>query len=202
VHINLGEATGLPNWNHDHPWDDYKFRPALIAAGFPYIPEPEGWNGPDALTQNFSAHYKLVEHVTHLQFYSICIHVRSQIYAAHTFLNYTEQMWAGYVWSSPSLVAAHCYWMRKEGYSVPPDTQDSLSDDGEPHFVETLHIPLRMLTPSFTGFDEEPDSDLPELVGWEGISNSPSSMDSFSPPPPFATSQTHWGRKLAQKLPP
>jgi hypothetical protein len=55
VRINLGEATGLPNWNHDRPWDDYEFGPALIVAGFPYIPKPEGWSGPDALTQNFSA---------------------------------------------------------------------------------------------------------------------------------------------------
>jgi hypothetical protein len=65
------------------------------------------------------------------EFYSICIHILSQIYAAHTFLNYTEQMWAGYVWSSPGLVAAHHYWMHKEGYSVPPDTQDSCPNFGQ-----------------------------------------------------------------------
>jgi hypothetical protein len=200
VRINLGEATELPNWNRDRPWDDYEFGPALIAAGFPYIPEPEGWSGPDALTQNFSAYYELVEHVAHLQFYSICIHVLSQIYAAHTFLNYTEQMWAGYVRSSPGLVAAHRYWMRKEGYSVPPDTQDSLSDDGKPHFVETLHIPLRVLTPSFTGFNSEPDTNLPELVGWESVSDSPSSMDSFSPPPPFTTLPDSSGKEVSPEV--
>jgi hypothetical protein len=125
------------------------------------FPKPEGWSGPDALTQNFRAYYELVEHVAHLQFYSICIHVLSQIYAAHTFLNYTEQIWAGYIRGSPGLVAVHRYWMCKEGYSVPPDSQDTLSDDGESHFVETLHIPLRMLTPSFTGFNSEPDTNLP-----------------------------------------
>jgi hypothetical protein len=141
-----------------------------------------------------------VEHVAHLQFYSICIHVLSQIYAAHTFLNYTEQIWAGYVWSSPGLVAAHRYWMCKEGYSVPPDTQDSLSDDGKPHFVETLHIPLRVLTPSFTGFNSKPDTNLPELVGWEGISDSPSSMDSFSPPPPFAALPDSSGKEASSEI--
>jgi hypothetical protein len=200
VHINLGKATGLPNWNHNRPWDDYEFGPALIVAGFPYIPEPEGWSRPDALTQNFSAYYELVEHAAHLQFYSICIHILSQIYAAHTFLNYTEQMWAGYVWSSPGLVAACCYWMRKEGYSVPPDSQDTLSNDGEPHFVETLHIPLRMLTPSFTGFNSEPDANLPELVGWESASDSPSSMDSFSPPPLFTSLPDSLGKEVSPEV--
>jgi hypothetical protein len=200
VHINLGEVTGLPNWNHDRPWDDYEFGPALIAAGVPYIPEPEGWSGPNTLTQNFSTYYELVEHATHLQFYSICIHVLSQIYAAHTFLNYTEQIWADYVWGSPGLVAPQHYWMHKEGYSVPSDSQDTLSDDGELHFVETLHIPLRMLTPSFTGFNEEPDSNLPELVGWESVSDSLSSMDSFSPPPLFTSLPDSSGKEVSPEV--
>jgi hypothetical protein len=77
--------------------------------------------------------------------------------------------------------------MCKEGYAVPPDSQDTLSDDGEPHFVETLIVPLQVLTPSFTGFDEDLSSNPPELVGWEGLSDSPSSMDSSGLPPPFSS---------------
>jgi hypothetical protein len=96
-------------------------------------------------------------------------------------------MWAGYVRGSPGLVAAHQYWMRKEGYTVPPDSQDTLSDNGKPHFVETLIVPLRVLTPSFTGFDEDLSSNPPDLVGWGGLSDSPSSMDSSDLPPPFSS---------------
>jgi hypothetical protein len=70
---------------------------------------------------------------------------------------------------------------------VPPDSQDTLSDDGKPHFVETLIVPLRVLTPSFTGFDEDLCSNPPELVGWGGLSDSPSSMGSSDMPPPFSS---------------
>jgi hypothetical protein len=77
--------------------------------------------------------------------------------------------------------------MCKEGYAVPPDSQDTLSDDGKPHFVETLIVPLRVLTPSFTGFDEDLSSNPPELVGWGGLSDSPSSMGSSDLPPPFTS---------------
>jgi hypothetical protein len=187
VRINLGEVLQLPNWNRSRPWDDYDFELTLLEEGFPYIPEPKGWSGPDALTQNFGAYYEVVEHVSQLQFYTICLHVLSQIYGAYTYHNNTEKMWAGYVRGSPGLVAAHRYWMRKEGYTVPPDSQDTLSDDGKPHFVETLSVPLRVLTPSFTGFDEDLDSNPPELVGWDGLSDSPSSMGSSDMPPPFSS---------------
>jgi hypothetical protein len=146
----------------------------------------EGWSGPDALTQNFGAYYEVVEHVSQLQFYTICIHVLSQIYGAYTYHNNTEKMWAGYICGSPSLVAAHRYWMHKEGYKVPPDSQDTLSNDGKPHFIETLIVPLRVITPSFTGFDEDLDSNPPELVGWDGLSDNPSSMGSSDLPPPFS----------------
>jgi hypothetical protein len=77
---------------------------------------------------------------------------------------------------------------------------NSLSNDGEPHFIETLHIPLRVLTPSFTGFDEEPDSNLPELVGWEGVLDGPSSMDSFSPPPLFAALPDSSGKEVSPEV--
>jgi hypothetical protein len=187
VRINLGKVLQLPNWNRSHPWDDYDLELALLEEGFPYIPEPKGWSGPDALTQNFGAYYEVVEHVSHLQFYSICIHVLSQIYGAYTYHNNTEKMWAGYVRGSPGLVAAHRYWMRKEGYTVPPDSQDTLSDDGKPHFVETLVVPLQVLTPSFTGFDEDLSSNPPELVGWGSLLDSPSSMGSSDLPPPFTS---------------
>jgi hypothetical protein len=185
--INLGEALLLPNWNRSRPWDNYNFELALLEEGFPYIPEPEGWSGPDALTQNFGTYYEVTEHVSLLQFYTICIHVLSQIYGAYTYHNNTEKMWAGYIRGSPGLVAAHRYWMCKEGYKVPPDSQDTLSDDGKPHFVETLIVPHRVLTPSFTGFDEDLSSNPPELVGWEGLTDSPSSMGSSGLLPPFTS---------------
>jgi hypothetical protein len=187
VRINLGEVLQLPNWNRSRPWDDYDFELALLEEGFPYIPEPKGWTGPDALTQNFGAYYEVVEHVSHLQFYSICIHVISQIYSAYTYHNSTDKMWAGYVRGSPGLVAAHRYWMRKEGYAAPPHSQDTLSYDGKPHFVEILVVPLRVLTPSFTGFDEDLSSNPPELVGWGSLSDSPSSIGSSDLPPPFTS---------------
>jgi hypothetical protein len=88
----------------------------------------------------------------------------------------------------------------KEGYSVPPDTQDSLSNDGKPHFVETLHILLRVLTPSFTGFNSKPNTNLPELVGWEGVLDSPSSVDSFSPPPLFTALPDSSGKEVSPEV--
>jgi hypothetical protein len=75
--------------------------------------------------------------------------------------------------------------MCKEGYAVPPDSQDTLSDDGKPHFVETLIVLLQVLTPSFTSFEEDLSSNPPKLVGWEGLSDTPSSMGSSNLPPPF-----------------
>jgi hypothetical protein len=97
-------------------------------------------------------------------------------------------MRAGYIHGLPGLVAAHCYWMCKEGYKVPPDSQDTLSDNGKPHFVKTLIVPLQVLTPSFTGFDEDLNSNPPELVDWDGLLDSPSSMASSNLLPPLPES--------------
>lgn len=192
VHLFLGDILLPDGWNQNQLWDNYDFKSVLHKAGFPYIPEPKGWKGPDALKHGFPTCSALSDHVGTLQFFSICTYVIAGLYSADTYHYFSNQYWTGYACASPGLVAAHHCWMCKMGYKVPEESQDMLSDNGESIFHDCLKVPNNVLTPNFTGDNMHSASPHTPELDWEADDEDSPFMDtSISPSPPSHSPSWH-----------